>query len=195
MPENIPPYNEGILKVLQWGVDNEIALQKIPSDNNWCQSGYKCYYGGVIPMQMDAKEVIHNFISSGLQNVKVNENPNKPTVTKVISDSFFIIIMDVKKENEVLPHFFFYDGKEAVKNVNKRSWPIKEFSLENVGEFRKPWEKINKIQMDMYIKELANIFNNFIVKVQSKQNNEIKQHENNCECDHCHDTSDPAGNS
>ena len=187
-----PPYGEGILATLKWGMDKNIPLQELPSESNWCQSGYKCYYGGVIPGHFKAKEAATNFVMSSMNNVKVSDNPNKPISTRLVIDRFFIILVDIRDSEDIKSHFFFYDGFEAAKNFGKASLPLKEFSLENAGEFRKPWQKINKVQMDMNIRELHEMFKNFSDKVKSQQL-ENEQHKNNCECGQDHDATEPAG--
>lgn len=187
-----PPYDQGILATIEWGLESNTPLQKLPLEENWCQSQYKCYYGGVIPGHFKAKEAATNFVMSSMDNVDVSDNPNKPIRTKLVTDSFFIILMDVRDKNNIKTHFFFYDGPDTVKNFHKIQISLKEFTLENVGQFRKPWQKINKKEIEAASEKLKEMFKNFLDKVELQQTNNEK-HENNCECCKDHDASEFTG--
>ena len=179
-----PPYNDGILAVLKWSIENNTPLQNLPHEKNWCGSGYKCYYGGVIPGNFQAKEAANNFVISGMNNVTVPENPNKPISTKLNTEQFFIILSDIRDDKNIKIYFFFYDGIETLKNIRKNKASISEFSIDQIGEYRKPWQKIEIDKIKYIEQEMHNMFEEFVEKVKLQQSQYVKQHshDDNCEC-------------
>lgn len=190
-------YGKGIVSSLRQSIDNDEPLSEILYDNNFCGSGYKCYYGGVIPPYVTKDEMANNFVISVLSQVDQPSKHNKPTVTKMNTDSFFIILSDIKDDKNIKVNFLFYDGIEAIKNIKKAKSPIREFNIDDIEkERRKPWGKINFNQISNMHQDLQNIFQEFSKKVKEKQLENAKhtEHSDNCECGEIHDSAECTGN-
>lgn len=186
-----PPYDKGIVASLQWNLDNDQPLQQVLCDNNFCNSGYKCYYGGVVPVGVKPIDAAHNFVISVMSLISQPTKSNKPIVTKINTDSFFIILSDIKNENNVNLSFFFYDGVDAIKNLGKRKLSIKEFSIAEIEKaYRKPWAKINLDKINGMSQKMEIIFKELAKRINEKHT----EHSDNCGCGENHDTAECTGN-
>lgn len=192
--EDQKPYDQGIVKVLQWGMETETQLKRIPSEDNWCGSKIKCYYGGVIPMHATPFEAATNFVMTSFDNVKVSENPNTPIITTLKTENFFIMLVDLKKEDEIKSYYYFYNGIESLKNFGKKKLSLTEFTIDQVGEFRKPWQNICKEELEATDLEFKDTFKQFFNKVKLQQNNEQHTHEDHCHCGQDHAAAESTGN-